>query len=509
MRHPEEQPSLDISETIDGESVAITILQPAELSQWLRTHEGIKRLDRTDTLPDPLTYFEVMYGRYLDQDSGEPTYDIEIDLSFAATPSNTSSLENWRGEIMKRIVSSLEDPTAVYAIPHDDQAIYWVIDPLHAIRISTTSSIHTCSIALEVTSIDNLRQYHHELQGDDISENETIDDPYHVLRKMLTLSGYVIDGIVARHGGQPKHAQKHQLTVAPPVSVSYAPQLELESSIPAHDKNPNIDPFAELGGLQEAKKRLQDIAYIFNDPEGSRRYGLQPSHFILHGPAGTGKTSLVQAFSKQIGAKLHDITSADIMATHVGESGLQLKEIFQAAFQEQGAVVLFFDEIDAIAGRSGRTGADTKSNTEVKNLLKRYITETSEHHPNIIIAAATNCDADDIEPAIVRSGRLETIGVPLPTQEERVDIWATILCEDVEIPSFVATVDSDAQFTIYDDSINPIELAATTEGMTGADFRAILQAARRDAYRQYRETGKDSRITQAQLLNTIRRFYQR
>lgn len=510
MRHPEEQPSINTSETIDGESIAISIHQPAELSGWLRTHEGIgRRLDDADTIPDPLTNFEVIYSRYPDRELDEPKYHIQVDMSFDATADDPSSLATWRADIMRSVVSSLEDPSAIYSVPHDDQAIYWVIDSLHAIRISTLSSIHTCSVVLEVTPLDDLRDYCGALQDSTDNEMSKIDDPYHVLRKMLTLSGYTIDSIVAQYGGQPKHAHKHQLAIEIPASHSYAPQLELESGIPAHDRDPRIDHFAELGGLYAPKAQLEDIANYFNDPEGSRRYGLQPSHFLLYGPAGTGKTSLVQAFSKKIGAKLHDVASTDIMATHVGESGLQLEEVFKTAFAEKGPVVLFFDEIDAIAGRSGVTGSDTKSNTEVKNLLKRYITETSNHHPNIVIAGATNCDAGDIEAAIARSGRLEPISVPLPTQEERTDIWATILCAGIEMPSYVATVKSDAHFTIYDNSINPVELAGATEGMTGADFRAILQKARRDAYRHYRATGEDSHITQAQLLDTIRTFYQR
>lgn len=507
MRHPEEQPSIHSSELIDGESIAIMINQPAQLSEWLRTHEGRKRLDNTAPLPDPLNFLEVTYSRYADHEGSELTYDVEVEMSFAATTSDSPHLAEWRTDIMNYIVESMENPSPFYTVPHDTQAMYWVIDSLHAIRIDMSSSLHACSITLEVTPLAALRHYCDELPSDE--EPIEIDDPYHVLRKMLTLSSYAVDAIVAHYGDRPKHAHKHELVIAPPTALAPVTQLEIESGIPLHDKEPDTDHFSELGGLYEPKAQLQDIADYFNDPEGSRRYGLQPRHFLLYGPAGTGKTSLVEAFSKQIGATLHDIASSDIMATHVGESGLQLDAIFKTAFAEKGPVVLFFDEIDAIAGRSGVTGSDNKSNTEVKNLLKRRITEASDLHPNIVIAAATNRDADDIETAIVRSGRLEPIAVPLPTQEERTDIWATILCAEIEAPSYVVQVKSDAHFTIYDNSINPIELAAATEGMTGADFQAILQKARRDAYRLYRKTGQDSQITQAQLLTTIRTFYQR
>lgn len=507
MRHPEEQPSIHSSEIIDGESIAIAISQPAQLSEWLRTHEGRKRLDSATSLPDPLNFLEVTYSRYADQEGSELTYDVEVEMSFAVTTSDSPHLGDWRRDIMRYIVESMEKPSPLYTVPHDTQAMYWVIDSLHAIRIDMTSSLHACSITLEVTPLEALKYYCDKLPGDE--EQGKIDDPYHVLRKMLTLSSYAVDGVVAHYGDRPKHAHKHQLVIAPPAMPSPATQLELESGIPSHDKEPHTDHFGELGGLYDPKAQLQDIADFFNDPVGSRRYGLEPRHFLLYGPAGTGKTSLVEAFSKQIGATLHDIASSDIMATHVGESGLQLDEIFKTAFAEKGPVVLFFDEFDAIAGKSGATGSDTKSNTEVKNLLKRRTTEAAALHPNIVIAAATNRDADDIEAAIVRSGRLEPIAVPLPTQEERTDIWATILCAEIEAPSYVVQVKSDAHFTIYDNSINPIELAAATEGMTGADFRAILQKARRDAYRAYRQTGSDSQITQAQLLNAIRTFYQR
>jgi excinuclease UvrABC nuclease subunit len=70
---------------------------------------------------------------------------------------------------------------------------------------------------------------------------------------------------------------------------------------------------------------------------------------MLHGPGGTGKTSLVHAFANSIQANLREYSSADIVSKWVGKSGERIAEIFKSAKKEKDPLVLFFDEFEKAA----------------------------------------------------------------------------------------------------------------------------------------------------------------
>jgi SpoVK/Ycf46/Vps4 family AAA+-type ATPase len=342
---------------------------------------------------------------------------------------------------------------------------------------------------------------------------------YETLRRMAQLTGQVLDSIAALHSSRPAHLAQSTITLAAP-SNAHIPLAAIESSIPEEERSTRPETsFDMLGGLEQPKRALKLIANIFLDPEGSKQYGLTPSHFLLHGPAGTGKTSLVEAFGDYINAPVWNITSADIMDQYVGGSGKKLTERFEEAFKYGDRLVFFLDEIDSIAGTPG---ADSKSNIEVRNLLKQYLTKTSNEHPNVIVAAATNRDIDDIDPAIVRSGRFESISVPLPTEAERTDIWANILWREIAKTAVETDVvignnpnkptiseSGTKTHSLFDSHVNPLELATHTEGMTGADFEQILLLARRHCYAKYRETNEHQTVSQRLLLDIIATFHRR
>ena len=499
MRSPEEFSDTHI-EQIEGEHVAIHLHSPRRIAKLLRELEGGRTLYRGDaeTMPAPLS--DLTIDCYKSSDDHYP--QLHATLAFRASTKLAQPLDNWQQTLMTEVRDRLDSDVTGPAdsMPHDAQALYYGINPSTVARVSFDASTDYCEINIMTDQLRNSDSPGYDEMASTIGSDVTGQDPYLALGKVLHITRAAADAIIDTYSIYEQEA--FSVVIAPPSDELVA----LPETAPAQEavtRPPEVVTFETLGGLEAQKERLRDIGDCVNDPVGAARYGLRPSSFILHGPAGTGKTSLVEAFAHYIDSPVRNVSSADIMGTLVGESGLHLKTIFEEAFKEQGRLVLFFDEFDSIAGKPG---SDSKSNIEVKNLLKQYITETKTHHANIIIAAATNCDLDDIDPAIVRSGRLEGISVPKPHESERQTIWANLIYEQVQR----AEDASLGEFGLIDIStIDTQELARITEDMTGADITSILERARHDCYRQYRTTGIDHHITQTQLVQIIRHFYQR
>ncbi|MDP7180933.1 MAG: replication factor C large subunit [Candidatus Woesearchaeota archaeon] len=75
---------------------------------------------------------------------------------------------------------------------------------------------------------------------------------------------------------------------------------------------------------------------------------------LLHGPAGTGKTSSVYAVAKELGFEVIEVNSSDV------RNKAQIQEVVgQAAFQQSlvaSSKLLLIDEVDGIAGNADRGG---------------------------------------------------------------------------------------------------------------------------------------------------------
>lgn len=73
------------------------------------------------------------------------------------------------------------------------------------------------------------------------------------------------------------------------------------------------------------------------------RFGIRSTRgVLLHGPPGTGKTSLAQLCAYDAGVKFFPINGPEIVSQYYGESEQALHEIFESAIQAAPAVVRYF-----------------------------------------------------------------------------------------------------------------------------------------------------------------------
>ncbi len=219
--------------------------------------------------------------------------------------------------------------------------------------------------------------------------------------------------------------------------------------------------FADVGGLAEAKRTLEravtwplTYAPLFDaartDP---------PTGVLLHGPPGTGKTLLARAIAGESGVNFVEVAGPELLDRYVGESEKAVREVFERARQAAPAIV-FFDEIDAVAtDRDGGAGGDSGVGERVVSQLLTELDRVSDH-PNLIVVAATNRKAA-LDPALLRPGRLEShVHVPDPDEPARREIL------DVHLDGRPLADDVDRD-----------DLAARTEGFSGADIAAVVREA--------------------------------
>ncbi len=425
-------------------------------------------------------------------------------------PSQTLS---WQDALKVELFDLYPDSTKT-TMPHDSDSLYIEIGTMFYGRVATYAELDRCAIEVDLIPQDRFHKFAGTVIDADLPDE--LPDPYLILKEFTGLWLRAHDIVVENSGYRPNpinlSLRSMNKRVSPKPSQEQQPS-GVESLFPAQELiNEQRLGFNYVGGLAYAKTRLQEIVEVFNDTDARALYDIEPTHFMLYGPAGTGKTTLVEILAGEIDAELIKIVSSDVIEKWVGSSAQNLDQIFKDATQDGYPKVIFFDEFEALGGKSEKLTSSERR--DVLKIFNTQITDITRNHPNIIIACATNADTHEIEPALIRSGRLEPIQAGLPTADERIDIWAAILTRsmmakngELEIEN-IDNVDKHV-FRLYDQDINPRELSLNSDGMTGADFEAVLGFARRRCYKQYKETGSHRLVCQQDLLDGIRAIQQR
>jgi transitional endoplasmic reticulum ATPase len=213
----------------------------------------------------------------------------------------------------------------------------------------------------------------------------------------------------------------------------------------------------DVGGLHEVKKNLDKIVEKpIKNPESFKRMGIKPTRgVLLYGPPGCGKTLLAKAIAGESESNFISVRGPEVLSMWVGESEKAVRNIFRKARQVAPCIV-FFDEIDAIAGVRG------SDNSKVSDrVLNQILTEMDgiEKLENVIVMAATN-RPDLVDPALMRPGRFDQVVlVGAPDAEARKEIFKV---HTKKMPK--GKIDFDL-------------LVASTEGYTGADIESVCREA--------------------------------
>ncbi len=138
---------------------------------------------------------------------------------------------------------------------------------------------------------------------------------------------------------------------------------------------------------------------------------------LLHGLPGTGKTMFAEALARSAGVPLVSASFARWQSNGTGHLGECLKAM-RASFSDAKRLapcVLLIDEIDAVGTRQGDKGEHRDYWTAVVTGLLELLDGT-EGREGVLVLGTTN-DPGALDPALVRSGRLDRmIVIKLPDQ---------------------------------------------------------------------------------------------
>jgi AAA+ superfamily predicted ATPase len=243
--------------------------------------------------------------------------------------------------------------------------------------------------------------------------------------------------------------------------------------------------FADVGGLDEVKAQIRArIILPFQKPSLFRRFKKRiGGGILLYGPPGCGKTLLARATAGECAAAFYSIAISDILDMYIGESERKLHAIFERA-RAKTPSVLFFDELEALAGKReyAREGTTAKM---VSQFLSEMDGFAQDNH-GVLVLGATNVPWA-VDPAFRRPGRFDRVlFVPPPDQAARAGILR-ILLRDRPV---AGDVDPDA-------------LATRTSTFSGADLGNVVETAADHAIARSLAEGRESVIASADLRAAI------
>ncbi len=182
---------------------------------------------------------------------------------------------------------------------------------------------------------------------------------------------------------------------------------------------------------------------------------------VLVGPPGTGKTTFAAALAEEAGVPLIATSYAAWQST--GHQGDMLKAMRKSFHEARAAApcLLLIDEVDSFPHRD-RVRSDHADYVRgvVNGLLAELDGATSRD--GVVVIGACN-SADNLDPALVRPGRLDRIvPVGLPDFEGRAAILRVHLGGDLR-------------------GADLWQVARIAEGMSGAELEKTVREARRAA----------------------------
>ncbi|UIK06594.1 AAA family ATPase [Neorhizobium galegae] len=197
--------------------------------------------------------------------------------------------------------------------------------------------------------------------------------------------------------------------------------LERPAAAALPDRGPKL---SDLPGYRPARAWAADLGQDIEDwRDGGLDWSAVDKGFLLAGPPGTGKTLFATALANELGFDLISTSVGDWQGKkdgHLGNLLRAMSESFADAGSRKGAV-LFVDELDSLGDRSRMREDHAYYEGNVINRFLELVTQLFQQEGAILIGATNHPQL--IDPAVLRSGRLEThVYLDLPDDVERSEI---------------------------------------------------------------------------------------
>lgn len=221
--------------------------------------------------------------------------------------------------------------------------------------------------------------------------------------------------------------------------------------------------FAAVAGMKSLKEQLRsEVIDVLADRVEASRYSIDiPNGMLLYGPPGCGKTFLAERFAEEAGYNYKYVKSSDLASTYLHGTQEKIAALFAEA-RASAPTILCFDEFDAMVPRRDSVNCASQSGE-----VNEFLTQLNNCGREGVFVIATTNRPDRIDPAVLRSGRIDYIVyVPLPDKGARQEIFAVALKDRP-----------------HEENLDLERLAAVTDGFLASDITAVVQQAARMAFK--------------------------
>jgi SpoVK/Ycf46/Vps4 family AAA+-type ATPase len=397
-------------------------------------------------------------------------------LALEATPDNTKLLSVVaralleRGEL-ERAKQYVQGATKLTGAAAEERAVFGRVlirvgEPERALDLCAGEEPQLLLVRADALSrLDRYEEAQASYQAA-VSQNATLEDP-----ELLARIQAARPQKARRSGGPQLRVIANDDTAALEVTRWLVPETQKVT-------------FADVGGLDHVKEQVNKrIILPFSKPSLFQRFKKRVGGgILLYGPPGCGKTLLARATAGECNAAFFNVAISDVLDMYIGESERKLNALFEKA-RSSAPSVLFFDELEALAGKRQYTREATSS-----KLVSQFLSEmdgfTRNNH-GVLVIGATNVPWA-IDPAFQRPGRFDRVlFVPPPDRAARASILARLL---EHRPSR---------------NCNPAAIAERTAGFSGADLENIVELASDAAIEASLAEGSEVPIEQAHLLRAL------
>lgn len=213
--------------------------------------------------------------------------------------------------------------------------------------------------------------------------------------------------------------------------------------------------FKDIAGMNELKQMLtQKVIFILKDKEKAAKYKLLPPNGMLfYGPPGCGKSFFAEKFAEETGFNFMLVKASDLGSIYVHGSQGKIADLFKKA-EESKPTIICFDEFDAFVPNRSNKGAEHQAGE-----VNEFLSQLNNCAQRGIFVIATSNRPDMIDPAVLRTGRIDKlVYIPMPDKEARSEMFKLHLsgrpCADIDSERLAELTDgyiaSDIAYIVND-----------------------------------------------------------
>jgi transitional endoplasmic reticulum ATPase len=213
--------------------------------------------------------------------------------------------------------------------------------------------------------------------------------------------------------------------------------------------------FRDIAGMDQLKQMLtQKVIFILKDKEKAAKYKiLPPNGMLFYGPPGCGKSFFAEKFAEETGFNFMLVKASDLGSIYVHGSQGKIADLFKKA-EESKPTIICFDEFDAFVPNRSNKGAEHQAGE-----VNEFLSQLNNCAQRGIFVIATSNRPDMIDPAVLRTGRIDKlVYIPMPDKEARSEMFKLHLsgrpCADIDSERLAELTDgyiaSDIAYIVND-----------------------------------------------------------